>query len=240
MPDNNFKSGDSLYIISRKILQQLNNVFPTATGDVFFATDDSQWAIWRKILNVLNQVPASDLLSNLIATNSGFNPFTSLGFQLGFGDATLTTFTDYAVQTTGGVIINGCTALKTVSFPNLTTVFSTSLNSLNFQIINNPALTSISLPNLVTAQGSVRLNNNSALTSITIPKYVAASNAHDFYSFNALSVTAVNAILATYAANTAFTTGSLALQGGTNAAPTGQGLVDKATIIARGASVQTN
>jgi hypothetical protein len=58
MPDTNFKQGDSLYIISKKILDRLNQLVPTATGDVTWKQGDSQWSIWRKVLNVLNQAPS--------------------------------------------------------------------------------------------------------------------------------------------------------------------------------------
>lgn len=58
-------------------------------------------------------------------------------------------------------------------------------------------------------------------------------------SNNALTVSAVNAILAAFVA-AGRATGTLTLNGGTNAAPTGQGITDKATLVASGWSVLTN
>jgi hypothetical protein len=62
-------------------------------------------------------------------------------------------------------------------------------------------------------------------------------------SGNALSAASVNAILAWYAANYSLGAAGdqfIDLSGGTNAAPSGQGLADKATLIANGWTVTTN
>lgn len=60
---------------------------------------------------------------------------------------------------------------------------------------------------------------------------------------NALSAASVNSILAAaalYESDYAPGDGALDLSGGTNAAPTGQGLTDKATLISAGWTVTTN
>lgn len=58
---------------------------------------------------------------------------------------------------------------------------------------------------------------------------------------NALNVASINALLAAFvAANKTTGTRTLNLSGGTNAAPTGQGITDKATLVSRGWTVTTN
>jgi hypothetical protein len=61
-------------------------------------------------------------------------------------------------------------------------------------------------------------------------------------SFNNIGSAGINRILANFAANIASrpASGSINIQGGTNGPPVGQGIIDKATIIARGWTVNTN
>jgi len=59
------------------------------------------------------------------------------------------------------------------------------------------------------------------------------------FTNNALSADTVNVILARAVANTGFV-GTIQLDGGTNAAPTGQGITDKATLLTRGVTLTTN
>lgn len=59
-------------------------------------------------------------------------------------------------------------------------------------------------------------------------------------NFINLDSAAINAILAAGVANAGFTSGTLDLDDASNAVPTGQGITDKNTLIARGATVVTN
>jgi hypothetical protein len=156
-------------------------------------------------------------------------------------------------------LITGCPTLETISFPNateidaffyffslpaLTTVSFPALvsqtdnnNTLRFD--NNTALTSIDFPVLVNSSG-LRITGSTSLTSISIPVLVP-KNGRDFnFSGNALDATTVNALLARCVANAAYVSGTVTLSGGTNAAPSGQGIIDKATLIGRGVAVNTN
>jgi hypothetical protein len=156
-------------------------------------------------------------------------------------------------------LVTGCPTLETVSFPNateidayfyflslpaLTTVSFPALvsqtdnnNSLIFQ--NNAALTSIDFPVLTNSSG-LRVSGSPLLTSISLPSLIP-KNGRDFnFGGNALDVATVNAVLARCVANAAYVSGTVTLNGGTNAAPSGQGIIDKATLIGRGVTVNTN
>jgi len=54
-----FRPGDTRFVISRKINARLNEMKPTATGDVKYAQGDSEWSLWRKSLEILNQMTMS-------------------------------------------------------------------------------------------------------------------------------------------------------------------------------------
>jgi hypothetical protein len=123
---------------------------------------------------------------------------------------------------TSDILILGHPVLTTITFPVLRGHIPLPQNptptNVWFSIVNNPSLTTIEIPNWSVAgtasTGRMELVNN------------------------ALSATCVNAILARMVA-IGFSS-ELRLQGGTNAAPTGQGITDKATLISNGATVTTN
>jgi hypothetical protein len=107
-------------------------------------------------------------------------------------------------------------------------------------------LQSISVPNLAECLSELRCQNQTNLTTINIGQIgqLRQMNAI-FLEDNALTEETVNYILALLVSldgnnNTVYWDGSIYLTGGTNAAPAGQGLIDKQTLIDRGASVDTN
>lgn len=137
------------------------------------------------------------------------------------------------------------TPLTSVNFPSATTVSQlyiryTELTTLDLSTVVNYNITSINLsnnPNLT----SVTLGTIGTLKDITLP-----SNYSIDISTCALNEASVNGLLALLVSldgtngTTLFNDGYIQLSGGTNAAPTGQGLTDKATLISRGVSVTTN
>jgi hypothetical protein len=147
----------------------------------------------------------------------------------------------------GGVYIENCSALTTVSFPNLT-----SSPNYGYLITGCGALTSITFPVLASAvpSGSSTIPmfyivGNAALTTITMPSVVFGLNiftANTDYDFraNALNQATVDNILERAVASPLLTAGVLQLDGGTNAAPSAAGLVNKNTLITRGMTVNTN
>lgn len=125
-------------------------------------------------------------------------------------------------------------SLASLSFPLLTTVGQIELTSL-------PALTSISFPSLVSAFATVAIHTNANLTSISFPNFVPTDVDSNNISMPgcALDAASVNHILAVYLAS-GVTSRTITLSGGTNAAPTGQGIADKAALILAGNTVVTN
>ena len=126
-----------------------------------------------------------------------------------------------------------------------------NLNSLtyvggDFNIANCPA-TSLSFP-LLTEVGSFSIYDNVNLTSVTLGTIgtLKAIYGTTDISGNALNVASVNGILALLVSldgtndTTLYENNQVYLQGGTNAAPTGQGIIDVQTLIDRGCDVQTN
>jgi hypothetical protein len=78
--------------------------------------------------------------------------------------------------------------------------------------------------------------NSNASPTLTIPTSLAFNVPNDFFYIDNLSDTYVNALLAMYVA-TGCTSGNIVITG---ASPTGQGIVDKAALIANGVTVSTN
>ena len=108
------------------------------------------------------------------------------------------------------------------------------------------ALTSLSAPALTTV-GSITISNLAALTTFTLgaPGTLKALNGNFTATGCALNAASVNAILASLVAMNG-TNGTILynraangvnLSGGTSAAPTGQGITDKATLNARTAGM---
>jgi len=156
------------------------------------------------------------------------------------------------------------TTISSVRFPNLLTVdpdywwgsdldFSgaTALNNLELPLVNNfgsgslkaigcTSLPSISLPSLVTIAEVIDFQSCSSLVSVSFPLFLPTNSKAVNFANCALSSASVNHILARCVANAGYVSGVVNVQGGTSAAPTGQGVADKATLIGRGVTVNTN
>ena len=105
-------------------------------------------------------------------------------------------------------------------------------NCFNNQLTGNiPSLSS----NTVLEKFHCGVNQLSGYVAGSVPTSLLFFRAE----YNQLTVTAVNAILADFVAAGALS-GTLNLAGFGNAAPTGQGLTDKQTLLSRGWSVTTN
>jgi hypothetical protein len=128
----------------------------------------------------------------------------------------------------------------------LETLFLPLLTEGDINLSGPTRLTSLELPELTTVYWGLNFPDHALLTNVSLPKLATAGSMISF-SRCALTVQSVNHILAKAAGDPTFgieqNTGmpkSVDLSGGTNAAPTGQGLVDRATLIARGATITTN
>lgn len=127
--------------------------------------------------------------------------------------------------------------LGSITFPALKT-----LHAYDTGILNNPSLTSISFPVLTSCKG-LYFQNNSILTSIDLPLLALITDKNLSLNFNknALSSSQVNLILHRLLNLPANIESYIQLQGqNPAAAPTGEGIADKATLISRGNNVSTD
>ena len=120
-----------------------------------------------------------------------------------------------------------------ISFPNLTTFNGIPM------IYDNPVLTTVDMPLLTHVAQDFNIFNNPLLSNLNIPNLIFQSNYNVQLNNNAFNETTVNFILAK-AVSSGVTNFGLDLSGVGNAAPTGQGLIDKAALIAGGNTVVTN
>jgi len=103
------------------------------------------------------------------------------------------------------------------------------------------SLTTVDLSNLTSANG-LTFSNCDLLTTIDLSSFINIIGVDNNFNFsdNSLSEITVNDILSKMVATDFSGVVYLSLDGGTNAAPTGQGLIDKATLESRGWIVTTN
>jgi hypothetical protein len=131
---------------------------------------------------------------------------------------------------------NGCGALTSLSFPALVTV----VDQIRFD--NCPNLTSVSFPALTTISNTginaILPCNCPLLTSASFPVLVYQNLIYDFDSC-ALNAASINAILHQAVASGP-TAATFNLNSPGNAAPSGAGVADKATLIGLGNTVNTN
>jgi hypothetical protein len=191
-----------------------------------------------------------------------------LGEAIGFftfGDLPGITSIEFdQVTSIAGFDIEDTTAITSLSWPNLVTVDPTQPGYIYIQ--SNTALVSVSLPKLQTGSGTLQISGNSVLTSVDLSSlnnwtngvsglqmsdnpllttvlltnWIPQNGASQLFTNNALDAATVNLILDRCVSNPAVVSGIVSTVGGTNAAPTGQGITDKATLIARGVTVNTN
>lgn len=136
----------------------------------------------------------------------------------------------------GLIAINNATAIPGI----VTLTIRHTSNSQGYRWAAAPNLITVSFPNLVTVPSPFIITGNPLLSTLTAPSLVPTNGKIIDWSGNALLAASVNALLARGVANAGFTTGTIRLNGGTNAAPSGQGIADKATLIGRGVTVNTN
>lgn len=136
--------------------------------------------------------------------------------------------------------IESCSDILTINLSNLTTVIG------SFQINDLSSLTTLNTSSLESVQGSIIIRNCAILNTIDL------SNLNTFnppseptfdVSNNGLTETCINALLAKLveiAAPDITVDWMIKMEGGTNAAPSGQGILDVATLESKGCTVTTN
>lgn len=151
-------------------------------------------------------------------------------------------------------------ALTSLGVPNLLTMAGSLtcssnpiITSFSFPVLtkagftvtfaSNSLLRSVSMPAFVTGgTGSIGFSmaNCPVLTDVTLTNYLPTNARNQNFSGCALTQASVDHVLSRMVANPAYVSGSVLLNGGTNAAPGTQGNIDKATLTARGVTVVTN
>jgi len=146
--------------------------------------------------------------------------------------AALTSVSLPLLKIVDGVLGLGGDSMTTISLPSLKTVseFDSGVNAL---------LTTVSLPALTSIQMLAGASCN-LLTSFSMPLVIFANGPFSLdLTVCALNAASINQILARGVASN-LNGYDFELTGGTNAAPSGQGVVDKATLIGQGNIVNTN
>lgn len=156
----------------------------------------------------------------------------------------------------GSITISDHTNLTSIAMPlfnsnkNFSCLNNSALNALNlstlatstgdFTVTNNDALISLSLP-AYTTSGTFSCTDNAILTTISIP-LLSTCTAAKFYAFkNALPSPMINTLLAKFVAIGGSFPSDIKLNTQAPLAPpTGQGLIDKATLISMGKTVLTD
>ncbi|WP_291285430.1 hypothetical protein [Flavobacterium sp.] len=128
--------------------------------------------------------------------------------------------------------------LTSIAFPLLKT-----LQAYDTGILNNPSLTSISFPLLTSCKG-LYFSNNAILTSIQLPVLSSIMDKGGLsldFSKNALPSSEVNLLLSRFLNISPLSKNSFLLHDqNPPAPPTGQGIIDKGTLISRGNNVATD
>lgn len=123
--------------------------------------------------------------------------------------------------------------LSVINLPNLVT------SSVDLLITGNAVLTNLSLPSLVSAIGGLAISFNPTLVSVSLPNWVPTDGTIIAMNDNALNASSVNLVLARLVL-AGVTTCVVTLSGGSNSAPTGQGIIDKNLLNAAGNTIITN
>ncbi len=148
----------------------------------------------------------------------------------------MTTVTLTVLSTIGVGMDFSTSAFTTLSLPALTSVGGdVLLNNSSFTSVSFPALTAINPNNLFVINALVC----PALASLSIPQLIFPDGFEMGFTGAALNAASINQILAKGVAS-GVAGSDFELAGGTNAAPSGQGIADKAILIGLGNAVNTN
>jgi hypothetical protein len=160
----------------------------------------------------------------LLQTNSGFSCSDN---------TSLTTLSLPLLQTNASFNCAGNTSLANLSLPALTTVGEIVIG-------NNNELTTFSGP-LLASVSRLEFNFNSKLANINLPALSIFNGISFSAIYDALSSSQINALLAKFVSLGNTPLFYISLNGQTPPAPpTGQGIIDKATLIAAGKYVSTD
>jgi hypothetical protein len=207
-------------------------------------------------LTIYNNTALSSLSFPLLTAASGWT------FSISQNNLLSSISVPLLVNLNGELYINGSSNLSSLNMAALTTVgyilgiegLGGSLATLSLPglknvrylwIQNNPTITSVSLPLLLgvtdTEAGSLSIANNILLTSISFPALTTISTTDVYMNGNKFPSAQINSLLNKFVSMTPLLSGKwFDLRQSILAAPTGQGITDKATLIARPNTVLTD
>ncbi len=221
------------------------------TGNIYNAKSITPGDWGLELQNMLYEwLPLSASLGDLIPLISNYGELSGITYLLGkqahltginIGDSPGPTEihfpnlvdVDAGNNYSGEAVIAAAPGVTIVDFPLLSAV------GYRVDIDSNDDLVTVLLPSLVNLGNSnvLLVNNNSKLTTVDISALLPAAGAQLKFDGCALSAATVNHILARCVASAGFNSGLVDTHLGTSAAPTGQGIADKATLNARHAGL---
>lgn len=185
----------------------------------------------------LTSVNRFDFHSDPVVTSISFPSLTSIGDFFDVDSCPLLTTLSLPVLTSAGangIDIDSCPNLATVNLQSLV-----SIAAVGFYGNDCTSLVLLNLTSLVSNGGPTIFNGCTSLTTVTVPNWIPSDPTTIRFDNCALLAASVNQILARCVAS-GMVASTIDLSGGTNAAPTGQGIIDKAALIAAGNSCVTN
>ncbi len=157
------------------------------------------------------------------------------------GNSSLTSVSMPALTTvTGQIELDSMPNLITFRLPSLFTVGDRPPEGGLVSVSGMTGLTTIDLPVCQHIGGYFQMSGCTALTTVNVPNWLPTNGTNISFANSPLNVTSVNLILHQCAQSGAFVSGTVNLAGAGAAAPTGQGVADKATLVGRGVTVFTN
>lgn len=212
------------------------SVTPDFIGQVYKDTNTGN--IWRA-----NSTTPGDWTLELQNMQMEWSPRTLklgelMGYQADYDNPTtligITSIVFKQVSLVQNINIVYSDDILSIGFPNLTT------DDAIITIANCANLSSITLPNLVTCISGISFRDLASLSTLALPSWVPTNGSEYKFHNNALDAASVNGLLARMVAEPTFVSGTVKLEGGTNAAPSGQGATDATTLLGRGVTLTTN
>lgn len=213
---------------------QLSFGHPTiVTNDADFSSSTTMTSLEMRLLSSIGGL--LDISNGSAVESLSFPGLLTVGGVLAFGTNPLLTTASFPLLTTVGGDLTGESndVLIALTLTSLVTVGGI------FNLSSDLAIETISLPALTTVSGNFTANTCTALTSFSAPLWLPTDGTTINFNGDALDAASVNHILARCVA-AGVTTCTIDLSGGTNAAPTGQGITDAADLATAGNTVTTN
>ncbi len=192
---------------------------------------------------LLTEIDLSGLTTTVISTSNGYFPLDIINSSL--------SVINLPNLIKGNIRFKDNLLLNTVNCPSMTggSIFfqsNNTLTSINLPNYNNgfvgvsyaPLLQQLNLPNFT--NGSLAIGNNASLNSLSFPNLNTIGSIFDL-SYNKFSSTQINTILHQFLSIAPASGKFLNLKYQTPAAPpTGQGILDKSTLLSTGNNVVTD